>query len=116
MSRNLPLLVEDADWDALLGHIEAVVADLDTADRVRLVRQLAAAIERRRRADDDRRAVAELDALAVRVLATILPGEIDAAALILLQEWYALVGLVEAVPASARRRRPLGRHAPDRGA
>ena len=95
--RSLPLLVEDADWDALLGHIEAVVADLGTADRVRLMRQLAAAIDDGARRDD-RRALAELDALAVRVLASVLPGEIDAAALILLQEWYALAGLVEAAP------------------
>src|SRR5581483_6328154 len=33
--RTLPLLVEDADWDALLGHVGAVVDDLDIADRVR---------------------------------------------------------------------------------
>ena len=95
--RNLPLLVEDADWDALLGHIEAVVAEVGTADRVRLMRQLAAAIDDGARRDD-RRALAELDALAVRVLASVLPGDIDAAALILLQEWYALAGLVEAAP------------------
>ncbi len=95
--RNLPLLVEDADWDALLGHIEAVVAELGGADRVRLMRQLAAAVDDGARRDD-RRALAELDALAVRVLASVLPGEIDAAALILLQEWYALSGLVDAAP------------------
>ncbi len=95
--RNLPLVVEDADWDALLGHIEAVVADLGTADRVRLMRQLAAAIDDGARRDD-RRALAELDALGARVLATVRPGEIDAPALILLQEWYALAGLVEEAP------------------
>jgi hypothetical protein len=96
--RNLPLLVEDSDWDALLGHIEAVVADLDGAHRVRLLRQLAVVIDQRAR-HDDRRAIAELDALAVRVLATVLRGEIDAAAFVLLQEWYALGEMVDAAPA-----------------
>ena len=95
--RNLPLLVEDGDWDALLGHVEAVVADLDGGGRVRLMRQLGAALDRVERADD-RRAVAELDALAVRVLAVVLPADIDAAALVVLQEWYALAALVEAAP------------------
>jgi hypothetical protein len=97
--RNLPLLAEDADWDALLGHVEALVADLDTADRLRLVRQLAGAFEHCV-GDGDRRTVFELDALAVRVLETILPGEIDAGALVLLQEWYALVDLADTAPAS----------------
>jgi hypothetical protein len=97
--RNLPLLAEDADWDALLGHVEALVADLDTADRLRLLRQLAVAFEHCV-GDGDRRMVFELDALAGRVLETILPGAIDSSALVLLQEWYALADLADAAPAS----------------
>ena len=97
--RRLPLLAQNTDWDALLGHVEALIADLDTADRLRLVRQLAVAFEHCV-GDGDRRTVFELDALAVRVLETILPREIDAGALVLLQEWYALVDLADAAPAS----------------
>jgi len=93
--RNLPLLVEDADWDALLGHVEALVADLDTPERVRLLRQVSEAVADRAH-QDDRRAVAELDAFAVRLLESILPAGIDATALVLLQEWYALAGVVDA--------------------
>jgi hypothetical protein len=95
--RHLPLLVADSDWDALLGHVEAVVADLDDADRVRLLRQLAEAMSHRARSDDGR-ALAELDALAAHVLAVVVPGALDASALIVLQEWHALAELVEAVP------------------
>jgi hypothetical protein len=95
--RNLPLLVEDADWDALLGHIDAVVADLGVTDRVRLMRQLAEVMSHRARSDDTR-ALAELDALSGQVLAVVLPDTLDASALILLQEWYALVELVGAGP------------------
>jgi hypothetical protein len=93
--RNLPLLVEDADWDALLGHVEALVADLDTLERVRLLRQVSEACVDRAD-EDDRRAVAELDALALHLLETILPAAIDATALVLLQEWYGLAGRVHA--------------------
>jgi hypothetical protein len=42
--------------------------------------------------------VAELEALAVRVLETILPARIDAGALGLLEEWYALVDVADAAP------------------
>lgn len=87
--RTLPLLVEDSDWDALLGHADAVIADLDVADRVRLLRQLTEAIDHRDH-HDDRRAVTELDALAMRVLATILPDPLDGGLLPLLQDWYTL--------------------------
>jgi hypothetical protein len=95
--RNLPLLVEDADWDALLGHVDALVAGLDAPGRVRLSRQLTQAFEHCVR-NGDGRAVAELDALGARVLEAILPGGIDADALVLLQEWYTLAELVEAAP------------------
>jgi hypothetical protein len=98
--RSLPLLVADADWDALLGHIDGLVAGLDSSDRVRLIRQLVQALEHCV-GDGAERAVAELDALAARILETILPAPIDAAALVLLQEWYALADLAGAAPAPA---------------
>jgi hypothetical protein len=95
--RNLPLLVEDADWDALLGHADALVTDLDMADRLRLLRQMAEALAHRVRHGDPR-AVAELDALAGRVLERILPAEPDPAALALVREWFTLADLAGGAP------------------
>jgi hypothetical protein len=95
--RHLPFLVEDADWDALLAHVDALVADLGLADRVRLLRQVSAAVHDRRRVGD-RHAVAELDALAGRLLERILPLDIDPDEVVLLGEWYALAALVHAAP------------------
>jgi hypothetical protein len=95
--RHLPLLAGDADWDALLGHAGALVADLGLADRVRILRQVSAAVHDRKRVDD-RHAVAELDALAGRLLERILPADLDPAGLVLLQEWYGLAALVHAAP------------------
>jgi conflict system STAND superfamily ATPase len=97
--RHLPFLVEDADWDALLGHVDALVAGLDPADRVRLLRQVSEAVHDRRRVDD-RRAAAELDALAGRLLERILPADLDAAGLVLLEEWYILAALAHAASAT----------------
>ncbi len=85
--RHLPLLVEDADWDALLGHVDALVAGLDVADRIRLLRQLAEALVHRV-SDGAPSEVAELDALAGRVLERILPAELDPASLALVQAWF----------------------------
>jgi hypothetical protein len=97
--RHLPFLVEDADWDALLGHVDALVADLDLADRVRLLRQVSVAVHDRKRVDD-RHAVAELDALAGRLLERVLPADLDPDGLVLLQEWYALAALAHAPPSA----------------
>ena len=95
--RTLPFLVDDADWDELLGHADALVAELDTTERVRLLRQVSEAVlERSDR--DDRRAMAELDAFASRLLQTILPDELDTTTLVLLSEWYGLAELVHEPP------------------
>ena len=95
--RTLPFLIDDGDWDELLAHADALVAELDTAERVRLARQVSEAILDRSH-HDDRRATAELDALAARLLETILPAPIDQTTLVLLSEWYALSELVREPP------------------
>lgn len=95
--RNLPFLIDDADWDELLAHVDALVGELDTAERVRLLRQVSEAVLDRSH-DDDRRATAELDALAARLLETILPHGVDTTTLVVLPEWYALAELVREPP------------------
>jgi hypothetical protein len=67
-TRSLPLLVDDADWDAAAGRIHELVPDIDDAGLLRLLASLEAAIDRA-----DARAAAELHALATTALGR-LPG------------------------------------------
>jgi hypothetical protein len=97
--RTLPFLAADADWDALLVHVDGVVHGLGDADLVRLLRQLEEVVTNRAAAGDER-ALAELQAVSHRVLSLIGGGAVDAAALLVLEAWYALADLV-AEPADA---------------
>ncbi len=96
--RTFPLLVSDADWDALLGHIGVLVRELGDADRLRLVSQLGVALDHALGTEDQRVAL-EVDALVTRVLEVIAEQPASAEALAVLEMWHVLCDFVRTSPA-----------------
>jgi hypothetical protein len=65
--RVLPLLADDADWDALAGRVHELARELDTDALVRLLQTLDAALS----ADLGERARAELEAITAELLGAL---------------------------------------------
>jgi hypothetical protein len=97
--RLLPLLVTDADWDALGDRVRFLGGELDARGHARLLDAMTAAITATDRADPGR--YREAVALAEQALARAVtlwdrspqPLDVD-----LLRSWYALAGRVGAAP------------------
>ena len=68
--RTLPLLIDDADWDALGGRLHELRRELEDRELARVLLALSGALD----AVDDPRQARELDCLAVDVLAHDPPG------------------------------------------
>jgi hypothetical protein len=97
--RVLPLLVTDADWDALADRVHALAAELDARGHARLLDGLAAAIG----ATDGRDPARHLEVLAVAEQALARATTLWARAgeeldVDLLRSWYGLAGRVSAAP------------------
>jgi len=98
--RLLPLLVADADWDALGDRVHALAAELDPRGHARLLDAMAAAIA----ATDGRDPVRHLEVLALAEQAlgratALWSGSAHALDVDLLRSWYALAARVGAPPA-----------------
>jgi hypothetical protein len=97
--RLLPLLVADADWDALGDRVRFLGGELDARGHTRLLDAMTAAIRATDRADPER--YREAVALAEQALARAVtlwdrspqPLDVD-----LLRSWYALAGRVGVAP------------------
>ena len=95
--RQLPLMINDADWDALTDRIYLLVPTLDTLDLGAVLSSIEQAV---RRSDGDRNSV-ELIALAHSVLqrlASIWDGATVPVPLAALGGWFALAGSLAPQP------------------
>ena len=114
--RQLPLMIDDADWDALTDRIYLLVCDLDAPDLSALLSTIDQAI---RRSDRNRNAT-ELLALARSVLerlVSIWDGAKVPVALPALEAWFALAGSLPPQPTPPSRTGSdshLGRAIPSR--
>ena len=95
-ARSLPLLVDDADWDAAAERIHELVPELDDDERLRLLSNLEAALD-----GTDDHAHAELLALVTTALERMAAGWSHSTALPdagLLRKWLDLAALVPDPP------------------
>lgn len=95
--RNVPLVVDDADWDALADRLHELVSEVDDSGLYRLL----AAVESALAAVPDERARSELDSLAATALERARQRWENAHELTsatLLGAWFALAAWVEEPP------------------
>jgi hypothetical protein len=97
--RLLPLLVTDADWDALGDRVHALAAELDAHGHTRLLDALHAAIKAPDERDPHRHLeVVALASDALQRATTLWDRSTDSLDVDLLRAWYALAARVGTAP------------------
>jgi hypothetical protein len=99
--RNLPLLLEDGDWDALTGRVSELLLELDDPQIARLLASLEAAgraFVRRRAGDDPAREVQALARYVLEHVAQRWARNNETIPLGLLEAWFTLAAQTPRAP------------------